>query len=128
MQAELFEQDAMLMTNDESLAEIYKDLLATNGYKLELFPNISSVIKAVNDDTRVIIMDLDNEDMNIVFRAIKNIKTKFQNIVFVGISIYPPLKRFNYSDIFDSFLVKPIHLDNLIKAIFCIKKYNNELV
>lgn len=128
MQAELFERDAMLMTNDESIAGIYKDLLSTNGYNLEIFPNISSVIKAVNENTSVIIMDLDNEDINIVFRAIKNIKTKFQNIVFVGFSIYPPSKQVNYSEFFDSFLIKPIHLDKFVKAVSGVEKYNCELV
>lgn len=126
MQAELFEQNAILMTTDNILADIYNDLLMVNGYSLINYYSILDVVRNVNETTKLIILDLDNENMNTIGKAIKCIKSKFENVRIMGISIYSFEDQKEYINLLDSFLIKPVHIDDFMDAAF--KKYDNEII
>ncbi len=116
MQAELFKQNAILVTNDEFQKKLYEDVFAANGYTTIACETITDAVKNTSQDISAIVIDCDNENYNTLCVAITKIRQKAQKLQIVGISIHQ-IKDQQLLDALDEFLLKPIHLSNFISAL-----------
>ncbi len=116
MQAELFKQNAILVTNDEFQKTLYEDVFTANGYTTIVCGTITDAVKNTSQDISAIVIDCDNENYNTLCVAITKIRLKAPRLQIVGISIHQ-IKDQKLLNALDEFLLKPIHLSNLISAL-----------
>lgn len=116
MQTELFKQKVILVTNDNFHKKLYEDVFTVNGYITCIYEKITEVVKNITPDIVAVIVDCDNENYNTLAVVITKIKEKAPKTQIVGMSIHR-IKENKLLDALDEFLIKPIHLANLISAL-----------